>query len=78
VNLSKTIIEYFNDSFSEDTEILNLALERYASLKTNMLQQELFKCCDQDDVEHIKDYNHRLGNLIIRELALRDDYDLKI
>jgi hypothetical protein len=155
VNLSKAVIEYFNDSFSGDTEILNLALDRYASLKddnlryrmlknsenlklnteslnkiisylpdastnikyifeellcnadlsllkqidldslnlspeirisienrfklsaisTEMLFKELFILCTQDDVEHIKGYDYRLGNLIIRELALRNDFD---
>jgi hypothetical protein len=156
VNINNVIIEYFNDSFSEDTEILKLALERYDSLKddnlryrllknsenlkldrlsfykiiyylpedstnvkyifeklicnadisllreidlsslklspdirisienrlklsamtTKMLQKELLKWCE--DVEYIRYYDRRLGSYIIRELALRDDYDVNL
>jgi hypothetical protein len=156
VNINNVIIEYFNDSFSEDTEILKLALERYDSLKdddlryrllknsenlkldrlsfykiiyylpeastnvkyifeklicnadisllmeidlsslklspniqisienrlklsamtTKMLQKELLKWCT--DAEYIRYYDRRLGNHIIRELALRDDYDVNL
>jgi hypothetical protein len=30
--IRSVVMEYFNDSFSVDTEILNLALDKYASL----------------------------------------------